>query len=219
MAVTTTTRFDLPQWSSGSDAPVTRAQLTGAFAALGSEAAGYLEDTAANRPAAAAANKGFLFRATDTGVLSISTGAAWLTVPTGTFLATSGGQLTGPLDMNNQELQNAIVQNARDKRYTANISGAAVIDANNGPNQTLTLTGNVSGITVNNLGDGESLRLTLVEDGTGGRTVVWPNTWLWPGGASANTSMFKTTANAKNALVLEMIGSDVHAFLAGDMKT
>lgn len=221
MAVTSTTRFALPQWSAGSDPPVTRAQMNALLASIEAKAAGYLEDTAANRPAAGAANKGFLFRATDTGALSVSTGSTWVTVPSGaTFLATAGGQMSGALDMNGQELQNAVVINAKAKRSTITHSsnGTLTLDANNAASFTVTLQANVTGITVNNLDDGESIKVTFVEDATGGRTVAFPS-WIWPAGGTVATAGFKTTANAKNVLYLEKEGSDIQAYLASDLKT
>lgn len=79
MAVTQTVRMLLTRWSDPSD-PYTRAQMDDDHAQLEARAAGFLRDTFANRPAAAAANVGFIFEATDTGSLYWSTGAAWLEV-------------------------------------------------------------------------------------------------------------------------------------------
>lgn len=94
MTVTTTTRFGLTQWSAGTD-PFTRAQLEASLDALEGLAAGWLTpSTAAARPAAAAANAGFLHKATDTGAISLSDGAAWVTL-----LTLAGGTLTGALSL------------------------------------------------------------------------------------------------------------------------
>jgi hypothetical protein len=219
MAVTSTTRFGLPQWSAGSDPPINRAQATAAFLALSTNAAGWVTpDIAANRPAAAAGNAGFFFRATDTGAVSLSSGSAWFNIPTGTFLALSGGTLTGFLDMATQELRNATVLQARNKVVTASVSGAVVIDAAAAAEHILTMTGNVTSITVNNLNSGEALKVTWIEDATGGRTIAFPGSWLWTQGAAVATVNFKTTANAVNVLQIEKSGSQVQAFLAGDMK-
>lgn len=173
-----------------------------------------------SRPAAG--TLGRVYYNTSTTLYSFDTGLAWIdfltAVPGGTYLLLAGGTLSGPLDLNGQELRNAIVLNARDKRATSSVSGAVTINADNGPSQTLTLTGAVTSITLTNFSDGESLRVTFLQDATGGRTVAWPNTWLWPGGATLVTPNFKTTANARNTVVLDMVGSTVEAFLAADQK-
>jgi hypothetical protein len=78
----------LTRWSDPAD-PVTRAQMDDDHAQLEARAAGFLRDTFANRPAAAAANLGFLYEATDTGALFWSTGAAWLEIGAGGGFARS----------------------------------------------------------------------------------------------------------------------------------
>lgn len=77
MAVTQGPRFGLYRWSAPGD-PYTRVQQDANDAALETSAMGFIESTAALRPAAAAGNAGFLHRATDTGVFTYSTGAAWV---------------------------------------------------------------------------------------------------------------------------------------------
>lgn len=222
MAVTTTTRFALPQWSSGSDAPVNRAQLTGAFLALASKAAGYIIDTAANRPAAAASNAGYLFFSNDTLLLSWSDGSAWRNIPHGTYLPVAGGTLTGFVDFGGQEIRNAVVVAAADKVATANATGAVVIDAAAAGLHILTMTGNVSGITVNNLANGRQIKVVWKEDGTGGRTIAAAFTaagWRWKGGVALGQSGFVTTANARNNLYLEGSEGGIEAFLVPELKT
>lgn len=78
MAESLTTRFGLKRWTADTDTPE-RADFDAAHNALATNAAGWLpDDTLANRPAAAAANARFLYRATDTGLVYYSTGSAWL---------------------------------------------------------------------------------------------------------------------------------------------
>lgn len=77
MAVTQTVRMLLTRWSDAAD-PFTRAQMDDDHAQLEARAAGFLRDTLGNRPAAAAANLGYIFEDTATGDLYWSTGAAWL---------------------------------------------------------------------------------------------------------------------------------------------
>lgn len=144
------------------------------------------------------------------------------------YLPLAGGTLSGDLDLGTNDITNgtlsggtvdgSTVQNAKDKRYTANVSGSVTIDAANGPNQSLTMTGNVTSVSFSNLDDGESLRITWIQDGTGSRTFAITGV-LWPGGGTAHLATFKTTANAVNVTVFDKIGSAIHGFLAGDMKT
>lgn len=77
MAVTTSTRMGATRWSAAGD-PLTRAQVDATHANFESRAAGFLADTFAARPAAAAANARFVYEATDTGALYWSTGTRWL---------------------------------------------------------------------------------------------------------------------------------------------
>lgn len=77
MAESNTTRFGVRRWTDGGDTPQ-RAEFDTSMANLETLAAGFLRGTFAARPAAAAANQGFLYEATDTGVLYWSTGSAWL---------------------------------------------------------------------------------------------------------------------------------------------
>jgi len=218
MAVTTTERLELPQWSSGSDPPVNRVQLDGAFASLEAQVAGRLQDVAANRPAAAAEYNGFFFWATDTEVLSYCDGDEWATIPIGAFLALAGGTLAGALNMDGNELQAAVVLNAKDKKTTANVSGAVVIDANTAALHVLTITGNVSSVTINNLDDGETIRVLWIENATGNFTVAFPGTLKWVGGAASGGTGFKTTPNAENYMEFMKIGATIYAFLGADMK-
>lgn len=174
-----------------------------------------------SRPAAG--TLGRVYYNTSTTLYSFDTGVAWIdfltAVPGGTYLLLAGGTMSGPLDLNGQELRNPLVVAPKDKRFTQSVgAGTLTVNAANGPSQTFTLTGNISGFTLTNFADGVSVRCTLLEDATGGRTVAFPGTWVWPGGATAATAVLKTTANARNTLVLEQIGSTIEAFLSGDQK-
>lgn len=79
MTVSKSPRFGLTRWTDDTD-PWSRDDFdddNAAVEALGALAA---EGLASARPAAAASNARMFYRATDTGVLSYSTGAAWVTV-------------------------------------------------------------------------------------------------------------------------------------------
>lgn len=140
------------------------------------------------------------------------------------YLLKAGGTLTGPLttvdiDMDGNDLIDAVVTNAVDKVATANATGAVTIDAANGGTHILTLTGNVSSITISNLATGGSLDIVLIQDGTGGRTIAWPAAWYWPTSEAAATAGLVTTANATAFLSLKRAGSLYYAFLSGNLTT
>lgn len=64
-----------------------------------------------------------------------------------------------------------------------NSSTAITIDLLNGMTQKVTLTDNPI-ITINNPISGTTYTLVLIQDGTGNRTVTWPGTLVWQGGAA-----------------------------------
>jgi hypothetical protein len=73
---------------------------------------------------------------------------------------------------------------ARVVTYAAgNITGATTINFNNGITQNATLTGNVT-ITFSNPLNGGTHILVFTQDATGGRTVTWPGSVVWPGGSA-----------------------------------
>jgi hypothetical protein len=76
VALSTTVRFLLTRWSAGTD-PLTRAQLDTAMANIEANAAMDNQGTFAARPAAAAANRGMYYEATDLGRLYRSDGTTW----------------------------------------------------------------------------------------------------------------------------------------------
>ncbi|MEF2145113.1 MAG: hypothetical protein V3573_06680 [Desulfovibrionaceae bacterium] len=67
-------------------------------------------------------------------------------------------------------------------------SGAVVWDVQADPVAVIVLTEDITGLTVNNAVIGASYELTLIQDGTGGRTMSWPAAWLWPGGTAPEIS-------------------------------
>lgn len=68
--------------------------------------------------------------------------------------------------------------------HDAGNSGTTLtIDWDNGNEQLITLTGNVT-LTLNDPRDGGRYVLVLKQDGTGGRTVTWPASVLWPAGST-----------------------------------
>lgn len=96
-----------------------------------------------------------------------------------------------------------IVSYHRFKNYaetaaTASLNAGTIsINLDQGTNQTVTLTENVTGITLFGVNPNSSYTTTytlrMIQDGTGGRTVTWPGTIIWPGGSAPTVT---STANA-----------------------
>ena len=65
---------------------------------------------------------------------------------------------------------------------------------------TATFTGNVSTApSLTNPVDGQTINWFITQDGTGGRTIVWPGSFKWPGGAFF-AGVLSTSANAVDML-------------------
>jgi hypothetical protein len=60
--------------------------------------------------------------------------------------------------------------------------------------------GNVTTLTVSNPVDGQTINVFLTQDGTGSRTVTWPASFRFPGGAAAS-GVLSTAANSVDLLV------------------
>lgn len=69
-----------------------------------------------------------------------------------------------------------------------NITGNVTIDFANGPFQTGTLTGNVTLVNPTNPVPGQPFTLTLVQDGTGSRTLGLGSQWLFSGNKTLTTT-------------------------------
>src|SRR5690606_14414326 len=63
-------------------------------------------------------------------------------------------------------------------------AGVLTIDYTKGQDVYVTLTENITSIVVNNWPANSTglLTITFIQDATGGRTVAWPASWLWPFG-------------------------------------
>lgn len=78
-----------------------------------------------------------------------------------------------------------------------NSGTAKTLDWTSGMAQKLTLTGNCT-LTINNpTAAGTMFTLVLIQDGTGSRTVTWPGTITWKGGAAPTL----TTTNSKADII------------------
>jgi len=60
-----------------------------------------------------------------------------------------------------------------------------------------------------------TLMLTLIQDGTGSRTVIWPATVKWPGGTAPTLT---TTANARDKIALDWDGTQYDGVCSKDFK-
>lgn len=84
------------------------------------------------------------------------------------------------------EINNGTPGAFRDIRYrrsrhtvvAVSYSATPVFDASAGSSFTITLTGNVTSSTLNNIVAGQTVTFKIVQDGTGGRSFVWPTNVL-----------------------------------------
>lgn len=80
------------------------------------------------------------------------------------------------------------------------------------PNAILTMTDNVASLTVTGMEVGKIYEMAIFQDATGGRTMPFPDTWLWPGGAAG---VLSTDPNALDNLLIRR-DDDYHYALMGN---
>lgn len=90
---------------------------------------------------------------------------------------------------------------------SASVSGSVTIDFNTGNVQRRTLTGNVTSLTLSNLKDGAEYIITVLQDGTGSRTIAWPSTVKWAGGSAPTLT---TTASARDSFSFISDGTNLY---------
>lgn len=109
----------------------------------------------------------------------------------GAVLVLSGGAMTGPIAMGNNNVTGA-KQITFNSVPTANKTGASpnLADWTTGSIQEIVLTGNVTGTPTFTAPSGASrLTLRVKQDGTGSRTIAsWPSGVRWPGGTAPTLS-------------------------------
>jgi hypothetical protein len=107
------------------------------------------------------------------------------------------------LDFAGFELSDSVLVDYAEKRQTPSIStNVLTLDIANGNHATITMDQNITTLTINNpstSGDVCMLRLSLVQDGTGSRTITWPSAIKWPGGTAP---VLTTTASRQDEFVL-----------------
>jgi hypothetical protein len=94
-------------------------------------------------------------------------------------------------------------------------SGTLTIDCDDSNVFTTTLSENISSLVLNNAGAGQTINLLITQDGTGSRTMSWPASFKWPGGAAPSLS---TGAGEVDLLTASRIGSNFYATLIKDFS-
>jgi len=92
-------------------------------------------------------------------------------------------QLGGTLDCQSNEIDNVELITYEAEHDNGDSGTADTIDWNNGQKQRSRLTGNVTYTFTAPPGPGNFI-LKTTQDTTGGRTITWPGTVLWPGGTA-----------------------------------
>jgi hypothetical protein len=132
------------------------------------------------------------------------------------YLPLAGGTLSGPVDANDQVVSQAEIKDYSETVVTANSDAAYTINLANGNIFELTLTDNCT-LSFSNppaAGKAGSLTLILIQDGTGSRTITWPDSVTW---ASGNAPTLSTSAGAVDIIQLFTTdgGTTWRGFLAG----
>lgn len=132
------------------------------------------------------------------------------------YLPLAGGTLTGAVDANDQVVSQAEIRDYSESVVTAESGTDYAINLASGNIFELTLTDSCT-LTFSNppaSGKAGSVTLILHQDGTGNRTVTWPDSMTWAGGTAPTLS---TAANAIDVIQLFTTdgGTTWRGFLAG----
>lgn len=185
----------------------------------------HLQSTAISRPPAG--TSGRLHRATDTGAWSLDTGAAWVVVPTGTaVLASTGGRMTGDLDMDANRIEQPSLSAWSQRRVVIAAAGAArtltpgvqgqVIDLTLDAACTITFAIGTSAEDLDTAGlfraDDAITWDLIIRQPAGGFAVTWPASITWIG-----DSVPALTASRKHYLSFRTLnnGADVTGWYIG----
>lgn len=87
--------------------------------------------------------------------------------------------------------------------YTLTDGATVAVDWNNSHNQEVTVAGNRT-LTFSNGVSGQTYRITIIQDGTGSRTISWPASVVWAGGSAPTLT---TTANYRDFVVFYFDGT------------
>jgi hypothetical protein len=110
------------------------------------------------------------------------------------------------------EINNAAVFSS--ETDNGNSGAAKTIDWNAGNKQKLTLTGACT-LTFTAPGSVGNFQLRLIQDGTGGRTVVWPAAVKWPGAAAPTLT---ASAGAVDIVTFYYDGTNYYGMTAFDFR-
>lgn len=97
--------------------------------------------------------------------------------------------------------------------YTPSASGTATLDLSTGNEHRITMpAGNIT-TAVSNETDGQKFIVSILQDGTGSRTVTWFSTIRWAGGSAPTLT---TTANKRDVFGFIVTGTDTYdGFVVG----
>lgn len=141
-----------------------------------------------------------LAKGTANQVLRMNDGATAPEWVTAIWLPLAGGTLSGEVNFADQLVTRPELKDVGETSVAANSNTAYTIDLANGNVYEVTLTGNCT-FTFSNppaSGKGGSFTLILKQDATGSRTVTWPASVKWAGGAAPTIT---ATASATDILV------------------
>lgn len=165
--------FPYPADADAPDGPAQMQALADQMAAVG---ALYAEGTAAARPAAAAAQEGRFYWATDTVQLSYCDGAAWYAV------AHDGATLASFLNLADQQLRRPYLRDYAEVLTTTGAAGAALaLNLEDGNTFDVTLDQNVTFTFTNPPAAGRLGSLLLIlRQPAALKSVTWPASVDWP---------------------------------------
>jgi hypothetical protein len=123
-------------------------------------------------------------------------------------------QLGGTLDCQNKDLDNIKTATFNAEFDNGNESGTFLLVWTSGQKQKATLTGDITTLTITDPVGPCNLTLKLVQDATGGRSVTWPASVLWPGGTGPTLS----GASATDLVSFYFDGTNYHAQAALDFS-
>lgn len=200
------------------DGATVRADLNGAFAALGTTMKG------PSTPPSPQAGLVWLDDNATPWTLRIYDGVDWIVIgtvsPTGNIFSVYGiGSIIQGYDVNTAKLNVAQTFTAPQRGSTsgsANISGSTTLDFAVANDFDRTLTGNVTLNNPSNMVVGQKGSIVLRQDGTGGRTLTLGAYWKNPGGIAPTLT---TAASAVDRLDYHVVGStEIHVAASYDWK-
>lgn len=115
----------------------------------------------------------------------------------------------GGQDAGNNLIENLSQGTFNSEYDNGTVSTDTTIDWTNGQKQVITLSGSIT-LSFTAPNGPCNLTLRIVQDSTGGRTLTWPTSVLWPAGSKMGLS---SSANAEDVLSIYYNGSNYYAVL------